>query len=263
MPTPAETKPLRGPAAAVKPALTATEPIVHLWRDGLTSHRARIPDSLTAHPDYLTFDQATAEDVGSRRRPSRRCRPWRPSSVRPRCWSWAATPSSAAHGTKPSSTSASCSRPRRQRPFLSHAWSWADGTRVATSARPAPLTTGCGACGRAEQVVLPAVCGGPGSHLARDRGAPARASMASPTQALHDVYAGEEATVDDIVRAFPMPAGSRGVAIRPLRSAGGPGPLQLADAGAPVGSFGWFERRVRAARPTAIAAGVAPAQTRR
>jgi hypothetical protein len=37
--------------------------------------------------------------------------------------------------------------------------------------------------------------------------------MASPTQALHDVYAREEASVDEFVRAFPMPAGSRGVAI--------------------------------------------------
>ena len=41
----------------------------------------------------------------------------------------------------------------------------------------------------------------------------ARASVNSPTQALHDVYEREEASVDDFVRAFPMPAGSRGVAI--------------------------------------------------
>jgi len=40
-----------------------------------------------------------------------------------------------------------------------------------------------------------------------------RAAINSPTQALHDVYQREEATVDDFVRAFPMPAGSRGVAI--------------------------------------------------
>ncbi|MEO6060249.1 MAG: DUF6569 family protein, partial [Candidatus Limnocylindria bacterium] len=41
----------------------------------------------------------------------------------------------------------------------------------------------------------------------------ARASVSSQTQALHDVYAREEVSVDDFVRAFPMPAGSRGVAI--------------------------------------------------
>ena len=41
----------------------------------------------------------------------------------------------------------------------------------------------------------------------------ARAAVNSPTQALHDVYQREEATVDNFVRAFPMPAGSRGVAI--------------------------------------------------
>ncbi len=40
-----------------------------------------------------------------------------------------------------------------------------------------------------------------------------RAAFNSPTQALHDVYQREEASVDDFVRAFPMPAGSRGVAI--------------------------------------------------
>ena len=40
-----------------------------------------------------------------------------------------------------------------------------------------------------------------------------RASVSSQTQALHDVYAREEVSVDDFVRAFPMPAGSRGVAI--------------------------------------------------
>lgn len=61
----------------------------------------------------------------------------------------------------------------------------------------------------------------PNEGFAADQGAiwheigerQARASMASPTQALHDVYAREEASVDDFVRAFPMPAGSRGVAI--------------------------------------------------
>jgi len=41
----------------------------------------------------------------------------------------------------------------------------------------------------------------------------ARAAVDSRTQALHDVYAREESTVEDLVRAFPMPAGSRGVAI--------------------------------------------------
>ena len=41
----------------------------------------------------------------------------------------------------------------------------------------------------------------------------ARAAVNSPTQALHDVYEREEASVDDFVRAFAMPPGSRGVAI--------------------------------------------------
>ena len=60
MPTSTETKPLRGPAAAVDRALTATEPIVHMWRDGLTVI-ALASGLRDRPPDYLTFDQATAE----------------------------------------------------------------------------------------------------------------------------------------------------------------------------------------------------------
>ena len=41
----------------------------------------------------------------------------------------------------------------------------------------------------------------------------ARAGLHSPTEALHDVYAREEAILADFDRAFPMPTGTRGVAI--------------------------------------------------
>jgi hypothetical protein len=41
----------------------------------------------------------------------------------------------------------------------------------------------------------------------------ARAEMQSPTDALHDVYAREERDLEDFLRAFPMPAGARGIAI--------------------------------------------------
>ena len=41
----------------------------------------------------------------------------------------------------------------------------------------------------------------------------ARAAHHSRTEALHEVYEREADTVDELVRAFPMPAGSRGVAI--------------------------------------------------
>jgi hypothetical protein len=41
----------------------------------------------------------------------------------------------------------------------------------------------------------------------------ARAAMRSPTEALHDVYATEERDLDAFLRAFPMPAGARGIAI--------------------------------------------------
>jgi ARG/rhodanese/phosphatase superfamily protein len=40
-----------------------------------------------------------------------------------------------------------------------------------------------------------------------------RAAMHSPTQALHDIYTREEASLAAFVRAFPIPSGTRGVAI--------------------------------------------------
>jgi len=60
MPTSTETGPLRGPAAAVDRALIASEPIVHMWRDGLTVI-ALASGLRDRPPDYLTFDQATAD----------------------------------------------------------------------------------------------------------------------------------------------------------------------------------------------------------
>ena len=58
MPTPLPTTPLRGSAAVVDRALDAIEPIVHMWRDGLTviALASGLPDR---KPDYLTFEQAT------------------------------------------------------------------------------------------------------------------------------------------------------------------------------------------------------------
>jgi hypothetical protein len=41
----------------------------------------------------------------------------------------------------------------------------------------------------------------------------ARAAMHSPTEALHDDYSTEERDLDAFLRAFPMPAGARGIAI--------------------------------------------------
>ena len=41
----------------------------------------------------------------------------------------------------------------------------------------------------------------------------ARASHLSPTQAIHDVYRAEERSLEEWVRAFPMPAGTRGIAV--------------------------------------------------
>ena len=59
MPTPLQTTQLRGPASAVARALAATQPITHMWRDGLTvvALSSGLPDR---KPEYLTLDDATA-----------------------------------------------------------------------------------------------------------------------------------------------------------------------------------------------------------
>ena len=63
--------------------------------------------------------------------------------------------------------------------------------------------------------------GGNEDRFAADQGAvwneigerQSRAVFMSPTQALHDVYEREEGDVDSVVRAFPIPPSSRGIAI--------------------------------------------------
>ena len=75
----------------------------------------------------------------------------------------------------------------------------------------------------AEQVTRGARAARPGGgpRFAADQGAiwqeigqrQARAAHRSPTQALHDVYRAEEGSLEEWVRAFPMPAGTRGIAV--------------------------------------------------
>lgn len=48
-------------------------------------------------------------------------------------------------------------------------------------------------------------------HEIRER--QSRAEMTSPTSALHDVYRAEQRPMEELVRSFPLPPGSRGVAI--------------------------------------------------
>ena len=87
---------------------------------------------------------------------------------------------------------------------------WNDGRHFA-SARPVDHAMRSMV---AEQVTL-------GRTFAADQGAiweeigkrQARAAHRSPTQAIHDVYRAEEQSLEEWVRAFPMPAGARGIAV--------------------------------------------------
>ena len=71
------------------------------------------------------------------------------------------------------------------------------------------------------RMVAQQVSSRPSPDFAADQGAiwaeigqrQARAALHSPTEALHDVYARDEADVDAFATAFPMPAGCRGIAI--------------------------------------------------
>ena len=212
-------------AAAVARALAATSPIVSMWRDGLTV--IALGSSATNRaPNYLTLDQATADaalDIHEA-----------PAQTVPTVEAITGKASVLLLGgdtiiggaqnriinltilLKAAATTAipvTCLKHGR----------WNHGGRF-TAARPVDhllrrMVT--------EQVTrgargLAHAAGSAAEHrFAADQGAVwdeigqrhARAAVNSPTQALHDVYQREEASVDDFVRAFPMAAGSRGVAI--------------------------------------------------
>jgi hypothetical protein len=73
----AKPSPVAGARAAVRRAIGSVEPIVTMWRDGLTiiALESREPNR---EPDYLTFEQAQLPMASRSRR--RRCRPSRPST---------------------------------------------------------------------------------------------------------------------------------------------------------------------------------------
>jgi hypothetical protein len=212
-------------AAAVSRALAATSPIVSMWRDGL-SVIALGSSVENRAPDYLTLDQATA-DAGLDIHEAEAQSVPTVEAITGKASVLILGGDTIIGGAqnriinitimlKAASTTAipvTC---------LEHG-RWNRGGRF-TAARPvdhALRSMVAQQVTRRERGPAHPVGSGLEHRFAADQGAvwseigqrQARAAVNSPTQALHDVYQREEATVDDFVRAFPMPAGSRGMAI--------------------------------------------------
>ena len=212
------------PVASVRRAIESITPTVTMWRDGLTviPLGSGLPNTA---PDYLTFDQARADgaiEVGEA-----------PQQTVPTVDAITKTIPVLILGgdtiiggaqnriinitilLKAAAKTAipvSCLEMGR----------WNDGRRFASS-RPvdhAMRSMVATQVTRNRRRASAAGMSAPASYAA-DQSAiwgeiglrQARAAHHSPTQALHEVYQREADTVEELVRAFPMPAGSRGVAI--------------------------------------------------
>jgi hypothetical protein len=206
----AKPMPGAGSRAAVRRAVASVSPIVTMWRDGLTiiALESREPNR---PPGYLTFEEAQAaagiqvEEAAVQTVPT----------------------VDAATGPMPvlllgGDTIIGGAQNRNITILLKAATKtaipvsclelgrWNDGRRFASS-RPVDHALRSMV---AEQVTR-------GRSLAADQGAiwqeigerQARAAHRSPTRAIHDVYRAEERSLEELVAAFPMPAGARGIAV--------------------------------------------------
>jgi len=212
---------LRGPAATVARAIASIKPLVTMWRDGLTviALESVLPNT---SPDYLTFEQAQAGQAIEVHEAPMQTVPTVEARIGPK-------PVLVLGGDtivggaqnriinisillKAAATTAipvSCLELGR----------WNDG-RHFQSGRPVDhslrgmvseqVTRGARASSGADANRFAADQGAIWQEIGERQG---RAGFDSPTQAIHDVYLREERSVDDFVRAFPMPAGTRGVAI--------------------------------------------------
>ena len=213
--------PMRGPAAAVRRAVASVSPIVTMWRDGLTiiALESREPNR---PPEYLTFEQAQAAQGLAVEEAAVQTVPTVDATTGPmpvlllggdtiiggaqnRIINITILLKAAAKTAIP----VSCLEMGR----------WNDG-RHFESSRPVDHTLRSMV---AEQVTRGARADRSGAtqRFAADQGAiwaeigerQARAAHRSATQAIHDVYRAEERSLEEWVRAFPMPAGTRGIAV--------------------------------------------------
>jgi hypothetical protein len=193
-------------------AIASVQPIVTMWRDGLTiiALESREPNR---EPDYLTFEQAQAAHGIQVEEAAVQTVPTVDAATGPmpvlllggdtiiggaqnRIINITILLKAAAKTAIP----VSCLELGR----------WNDGRRFASS-RPVDHAMRSMV---AEQVTR-------GRSFAADQGAiwaeigerQARAAHRSPTQAIHDVYRAEERSLEEWVAAFPMPAGARGIAV--------------------------------------------------
>ena len=230
MPTPPTTQTPRrtttdaNAAAAVTRALAATSPIVSMWRDGLTV--IALESTVESRPpDYLTFDQATADAALDIHEAAAQTVPTVEAITgkAPVLILGGDTIIGGAQNRIINITILLKAAATTAIPVTClEAGRWNSGRRF-TAARPVDHSL--------RSMVAQQVSGSERApaHPARpttpafaaDQFAVwqeidqrhARAAVNSPTQALHEVYRREERSVDEFVCAFPMPTGSRGIAI--------------------------------------------------
>lgn len=206
--------PLRGPVAAVARALDGVQPRVWMWRDGLTviGLDSRLP---SRPPDYLTFDDAAAGGAVEVTEAAAQAVPAVEATTGPmpvlilggdtllggaqnRIINVTILLKAAATTRIP----VSCLELGR----------WNDGRRFA-AARPVDHAMRRMVAEQVSRSSSPAFAADQGAIWAEIGQRQARAAMRSPTEALHDVYARDQAELDAFATAFPIPAGTRGIAI--------------------------------------------------
>jgi hypothetical protein len=212
-------KPLRGPAASVARALEAIQPLSHMWRDGLTviALDSRLPNR---PPEYLTLDEAASggavevHEAAAQEVPSVEAK----TGPSPVLILGGDTIVGGAQNRIVNITILLKAAATTQIPVSClELGRWNDGRRF-TASRPVDHNLRRMV---AEQVSHGSGSRGTSASFAADQGAiwqeigqrQARAGLHSPTEALHDVYAREEADLAKFDRALPMPIGTCGVAI--------------------------------------------------
>lgn len=214
-------KPLRGPAASVAKALDAIQPLSQIWRDGLTviALDSRLPNRA---PEYLSLDEAASagavevHEAAAQEVPSVEAK----TGPSPVLVLGGDTIVGGAQNRIINITILLKAATTTQIPVSClELGRWNEG-RNFTASRPVDHSLRRMV---AEQVTHGSRARGTdaSARFAADQGAiwqeigqrQSRASLHSPTEALHDVYAREEADLATFDRAFPMPTGARGVAI--------------------------------------------------